>query len=342
LDENNSRREVIIAGLLLILVITIGVIGYMQIDDFSFIDALYMTVITVSTVGFGEVHELTQGGKLFTSGLILGSLVILGYFISILTQKLVHTQVSFFYSRNNKKNRLRKMENHVIVVGYGRNGKQVVNELLTLGLKLIVVDESHELVINNMGRPVRFIEGDATNDDILIKAGIKTAQSLISTLPNDADNLYVVLTARSLKHDLKIICRASSESSEKKLRMAGVDNVVMPERVGGAHMATLVAQPDIVEFLEHLTIHSDTPTQLTEIMCNELAPDLINKQISEIGVRRKSGANIIGFKTATGDLIINPSPDTKLIPNSKLFVLGTKEQIKQMKDIMSVPKVSIS
>jgi len=342
LDENNSRREVIIAGLLLILVIAIGVIGYIQIDDFSFVDALYMTVITVSTVGFGEVHELTQGGKLFTSGLILASLVILGYFISILTQKLVHTQVSFFYSRNNKKNRLRKMENHVIVVGYGRNGKQVVNELLTLGLKLIVVDQSHELVINNMGRPVRFIEGDATNDDILIKAGIKTAQSLISTLPNDADNLYVVLTARSLKHDLKIISRASSESSEKKLRMAGVDNVVMPERVGGAHMATLVAQPDIVEFLEHLTIHSDTPTQLSEIMCNELPPDLINKQISEIGVRRKSGANIIGFKTATGDLIINPSPDTKLIPNSKLFVLGTKQQIKQMKDILSEPKVSIS
>jgi voltage-gated potassium channel len=335
LDENNSKREVIIAGVLLLLVIAIGVVGYMYIDDFSFIDALYMTVITVSTVGFGEVHELTQGGKLFTSALILASLVILGYFISILTQKLVHSQLSFFYAINNKKNRLRKMENHIIVVGYGRNGKQVVSELLTLGLKVIVVDQNHDLVINNMGRPVRFIEGDATIDDVLIKAGIKTARSLISTLPNDADNLYVVLTARSLKHDMKIISRASSESSVKKLRMAGVDNVVMPERVGGAHMATLVAQPDIVEFLDHLSIHSDTPTQLTEIMCNELPPDLINKPISELGIRRKSGANIIGFKTATGDLIVNPSADTKLMPNAKIFVLGTNEQISQMKEIIS-------
>ncbi|MAE08367.1 MAG: potassium channel protein [Bacteroidetes bacterium] len=226
------------------------------------------------------------------------------------------------------------MENHVIVVGYGRIGKQVVDELLNLGSKLIVVDENHELVINNMGMPVKFIEGDATNDEVLIKAGIKTAKSLISTLPNDADNLYVDLTARSLKHDLNIISRASSESSEKKLRMAGVDSVVMSERVGGVHMATLIAQPDVVEFLEHLTIHSDTPTQLNEIMCNQLPPDLIKKPISEIGIRKKSGANIIGFKTATGDFIINPTPDTKLIPKSKLFVLGNNEQIARMKEVM--------
>ena len=305
----------------------------MEIDDFSFVDALYMTVITVSTVGFGEVHVLTEGGKIFTSVLILASLVVLGYFISTLTQKLVHTQLSFFYSKNNK-NRHKNMENHVIVVGYGRNGKQVVNELLTIGLKLIVVDQSHELVINNMGRPVRFIEGDATNDDILIKAGIKTAKALISTLPNDADNLFVVLTARSLKHDLTIISRASSESSEKKLRMAGVDSVVMPERVGGAHMATLIAKPDIVEFLDHLSIHHDTPSHLMEIMCSELPKELINKPIRDLGIRRKSGANIIGLKTATGDIIVNPTPDTKLMPLAKLFVLGTDEQISILKDVM--------
>lgn len=307
----------------------------MLIDDFGFVDSVYMTIITISTVGYGEVKDLSDGGKLFTSGLILASLIILGYTISILTQKLVHSQLSFFYSINSKKRRSRKMENHVIVVGYGRNGKQVVSELLTLELKLVVVDKSHELVINNMGLPVKFVEGDATNDDVLIKAGIKTARSLISTLPNDADNLYVVLTARSLKHDLKIISRASSESSEKKLRMAGVDNVVMPERVGGAHMATLIAQPDIVEFLEHLTLHSDTPTQLNEILCSELPPDLINKPISDLGIRKKSGANIIGYKTSTGDFIINPTPDTKLIPSSKIFVLGTKDQIARMKEVIS-------
>lgn len=226
------------------------------------------------------------------------------------------------------------MENHIIVVGYGRNGKQVVNELITFGSSVIVIDADHEVVVSNMDNPVRFIEGNATEDEVWLKANIKTARSLITTLPNDADNLFVVLTARSLNPDLKIISRASSESSERKLRMTGVDSVVMPERVGGAHMATLVAQPDIVEFLEHLTIHGDAETQLMEIICSDLPSDMINKPIREIGIRRISGANIIGFKTTGGDLIINPTPDTKLIPNSKLFVLATKEQLKHMSEIL--------
>jgi voltage-gated potassium channel len=333
-NSNNGNKQLIIAGLLLLLVVSIGVVGYVLLDHFSFIDAFYMTIITVSTVGFGEVQQLSEAGKLFTSGLILTSLVVLGYTISVLTQKLVHSQLRFFYTINNNKNRSKKMENHIIVVGYGRNGKQVVEELLSRSLEVVVVDRDHNIVINNMGMQAIFIEGNATEDDILIKAGIKSAKSLISSLPNDADNLYVVLTARSLKHDLKIISRASSESSEKKLRMAGVDSVVMPERVGGAHMATLIAQPDIVGFLEHLAINSDTQTHLAEIMCQNLPASLVNKPIKEIGVRKKSGANIIGYKTLSGDYIINPSPDTILIPDSKLFVLGTDEQIANMEEMI--------
>ncbi len=227
------------------------------------------------------------------------------------------------------------MENHVVVVGYGRNGDQVVKELMAFGSNVVVIDENHEIVINNIGRPIRFIEGNATDDEVLIKGDVKTARALITTLPNDADNLFVVLTARALNPALKIISRASSDSAEKKLRMAGVDSVVLPERVGGAHMATLVAQPDIVEFLEHLTLHSDTPTQLMEIACHELPEGMRNKPIREFAIRRKSGANIIGMKTAQGELIMNPSPDTKLIPESKLFVLGTLEQIDELKDLLS-------
>ena len=226
------------------------------------------------------------------------------------------------------------MEHHVVVVGYGRNGDQVVKELLQSHTNMVVVDTSHEIVINNIGRPIRFIEGDATDDEVLIKADIKKAKALITTLPNDADNLFVVLTARALNPGLKIISRASSDSSEKKLRMAGVDSVVMPERVGGAHMATLVAKPDVVEFLEHLTLHDTESAQLMEIMVDELPEHFHNKQISEIGIGTKTGATIIGFKTAAGDLIINPTKETKLVPSSKVFVLGTTNQIENMKNIL--------
>jgi voltage-gated potassium channel len=242
--------------------------------------------------------------------------------------------MGFFLGGYYKKSRTKKMENHVVVVGYGRNGDQVVKELLLESSNIVVIDTSHEIVLNNMGKPIRFIEGDATDDEVLIKGDIKTARSLISTLPNDADNLFVVLTARALNPSLKIISRASSDSSEKKLRMAGVDSVVMPERVGGAHMATLVSKPDVVEFLEHLTLHDAGSAQLMEVVCTDMPEEFINKPIKEIGLRTKSGVTIIGFKTAGGDLIINPTKDTKLVQNSKLFVLGTNEQIESLKVLL--------
>ena len=332
--DKASTRNIILAGFYLLAIVFTGIAGFMLIDDFSFVNALYMTVITVSTVGFREAQPLSDGGKIFTALLILGSLGVLTYFITSITQSLFQRQMSFFYAGYSRKNRRTKMENHVVVVGYGRNGDQVLRELMIHGSNFVVVDQNHDIVINNMGRPIRFVEGDATDDEVLIRADIKTARSLITTLPNDADNLFVVLTARALNPALKIISRASSDSSEKKLRMAGVDSVVMPERVGGAHMATLVSKPDVVEFLEHLTLHDTTNAQLTEIMCTELPVDFLNKPIKEIGIRRKTGANIIGFKTAGGELIINPTPDTRLVPDSKLFVLGTEEQIAGMKEML--------
>ena len=150
LNKSNSNKQVILAGILLLLIISIGIVGYMKIDDYSFTDAVYMTVITVSTVGFGEVKELSDAGKLFTSGLILSSLIILGYAISMLSQKLINSQMSFYYTRNNNKRKSKKMENHIIVVGYGRNGKQVIDELLKLKAKVSVVDKDHNIIINNI------------------------------------------------------------------------------------------------------------------------------------------------------------------------------------------------
>ncbi len=322
------------AGIYLLSILVIGVIGFMLIDDYSLVNAIYMTVITISTVGFREAQPLSDSGKLFTAFLILGSLGVLTFFITTITQNLFKTQLTFFLRGDSKKSSSNKMEHHVVVVGYGRNGDQVVKELSLQSSNMVVVDMSHDIVINNIGRPIRFIEGDATEDEVLIKADIKSARALITTLPNDADNLYVVLTARALNPSLKIISRASSDSSEKKLRMAGVDSVVMPERVGGAHMATLVSKPDVVEFIEHLTLHDTEAAQLMEIMCDELPEVFRNKPIKEIGVRTNTGANIIGFKTAGGDLIINPNRDTKLVERSKLFVLGTDQQIQQMKELL--------
>ncbi|UBM62934.1 potassium channel protein [Candidatus Sulfidibacterium hydrothermale] len=329
------------AGIYVIILIAIGTSGYMFIESYSWLDALYMTIITISTVGFREVYPLSDPGKIFTMFIILSSLGVVAYFISHLTQRLFKAQLSFFFSGNLKNLKLKKMENHIIVCGYGRNGKQVVEELTAFDEKVIVVDKDHELVVNNATQAFQVIEGDATEDEVLLKAGIARARALIATLPLDADNLFVVLTARALNPDLNIISRASSESAERKLHMAGVNSVVMPERVGGAHMATLVAHPDVMEFMEHLNIHGHSPVQLMEIACADLPEDLMHKPLKELELRKKTGANIIGYKTAGGEYILNPSPETKLYPHSKIFVLGTREQAEEMRRILrgGIPKI---
>lgn len=333
MEISGNKTKVFYASMLLVLLMLFGTTGFMIIEGFTLLESFYMTIITVSTVGYGEVHELSEAGKIFTATLILFSLGVLTYVVSIITNHFFEGHISYLIKGYKNKSRRRKMENHVIICGYGRNGQQAVKELIAHKNDFIVIDSSHEQVLESADTGFKMLEGDATNDEVLLEAGIKTARSIITTLPNDADNLFVSLTARSLNPNITIISRASNESSEKKLKMAGADNIVMPERIGGAHMATLVARPDVMEFLEHLSVHGTDPTNLEEISCNELPKNAINKTIFEIGVRQKTGANIIGFKSPDGDFILNPNPKTQIIPNSKLFVLGTKTQIEQMRGI---------
>jgi voltage-gated potassium channel len=179
------------------------------------------------------------------------------------------------------------------------------------------------------------LEGDATQDEVLEKAGIARASAIITTLPVDADNLFIVLTARSLNPKLTIIARASDDNSDKKLKTAGADNVIMPDKIGGAHMASLVLKPDVIEFVDHITGQGGPDINLEEITFENLPEHLRNKTIRDLEIRNKSGANIVGFKTAKGEYVINPSPDTQLIPEGKLFVLGTPEQISALKKLLA-------
>lgn len=311
---------------ILTIIMTIGVFGFMLIEKDNFLDSLYLTVITISTVGFGLPHQLTDGGKIFTIFLIIFSFGNYAYAISIITSYLVELQINDVMGVRSKKKDT-TMKDHVIICGFGRNGQTVAHELRVRKQPFVVIDMNHELIMNYTGDPVKFIEGDATEDEILEQAGIQSAKSIVSTMPVDADNLFVVLTARSLNPKIKIVSRASNASAERKLHVAGVDHVVMPEGVGGAHMAKLVTRADVLEFLDHLSITGGSETIIEAIDYIELPMEFHNKTIMEMAVRQLVGANIIGFKTPEGEFIINPSPDTVIIPNSKIFILGTPEQI---------------
>ena len=331
----DSMQSIVVALAILVLISLTGIFGYMLIEKFSFIDAVYMTIITIATVGFREVAPLSSGGKIFTIFIILLSFGVLAYVLSNFTRYVVNGVFRNYYKINKVKKRISVLSDHVIVVGYGRNGKQTIEELTTHGEKVVLIESSDELIdFIQTETDILFIQGDATQDDILISAGIQRAKALISALPVDADNLYVVLTARGLNSSIKIISRASEENADIKLKRAGATNVIMPAKTGGQRMAKLVAQPDVVEFLDHVLLQSVNDTGIEEVSCKDFFCGYGEKTIRELNIRKASGANIIGIRRKDGSYIVNPKPDIMLTCDDRIFVLGEKHQIEAMKEIM--------
>ncbi|MBL7912073.1 MAG: potassium channel protein [Bacteroidia bacterium] len=320
---------------LLVLLIIIGTIGYVVIDGYTWFNAFYMTIITVATVGYGEVEPLSVAGKVFTSFLIITSFITFAYAVSSITKFIVDGELNSFFKHKRLNSAVEKLTDHVIICGYGRNGKQAA-QILKKHDKRFVVIEDDQRVTSNINH--RFsdlvLNGDATQDEVLLKAGIMKAKALITTLPTDAANVFIVLTARNLNPKLTIISRASDDGSDAKLKIAGATNVIMPDKVGGAHMASLVMKPDVMEFLDLITAQSADSINLEEISFDSISDSLKNKTLKDLEIRNKSGANIIGFKTVLGEYIVNPSADTEIIPQSKIFVLGSPDQIKKLKEIL--------
>jgi voltage-gated potassium channel len=327
--------KIYIPLLLLSLIVLIGVVGFMVIEHYHLLDAFYMTVITVATVGFNEVHPLSEAGRVFTSFLIITSFGTFAYAVSTITKYIVDGELNLHFKNLQLSSAIDKLEQHVIICGYGRNGRQAAHVLKNHGQRFVVV-ENKKTVVNSITHKYKdlILDGDATQDETLVRAGIDRASALITTLPADADNLFIVLSARTLNPKLTIISRASDDNSDKKLKTAGADNVIMPDKVGGAHMASLVLKPDVMEFLDFITGRGDN-IKLEEITFENLREEFRNKTMRELEIRNKSGANIVGFKTAQGEYIVNPSPDTKMIHDAKLFVLGTNEQITKLKELLS-------
>jgi len=330
---NDIKKRLFIAFFLLITVVMIGVVGYMYISKDSFVDALYMTVITVSTVGFGLIHELSTEGKLFTIFLIIVSVSLYGYVLKILSENIALG--TFFKELKIKKmqKQINSLKGHTVVCGFGRNGQQAVAKLSKFNQDCVVVEKGVEAIKQLDHDNLIFVEGDATEDEILESSGIATAQNLIAALPSDADNLFIVLSARQMNKNLIIISRASDESSKRKLKIAGADNVIMPDKLGGDHMASLVVTPDIIEFVDMLSTEGDCTSNLQEIIVDDLSKEYINKSIIDLDLRRLTGCSVIGFKTPDNEYIVNPDGATQLVPGSKLIVLGRPEQVEKLQSL---------
>jgi voltage-gated potassium channel len=328
--------KVYYAIFLLFTVVLVGTMGFMLVEGWSIFDSFYMTIITVSTVGFNEVNELSLGGKLFTSFLILTSFGTFAYAVSAITSYIVGGEYKAYFQEYKSLKTAKNMENHTIVCGYGRVGKQAAHDLRFYKKSFIVIERAQEITDDTGNTDVSFIKGDSTEDQVLLRAGIKVATSLITALPKDADNLFVVLSAREINPRLKIISRASSYSSMRKLRIAGADNVIMPDTVGGAHMASLVVNPDIMEFMDLIKVSGKAAVNLEEIEFQELPEEMKYTTIGDLEEKSMSGCNVIGYRSETGEYMINPASDVKILPNSKLFVLGNPEQIQKLNSALGI------
>ncbi len=330
------RTKIYTAVFLLLLLLAIGVIGFKVMSDYSWVDALYMTVITITTVGFGEVQPLDDNTKIFTIFLILASVIILGYAITVITEYILSKNDLEELKQKEMQKKIDSFKNHIIICGYGRNGKQAARKLNAYNKPFVIIEKNKEIIEKYQEENLPFVFGNANEDETLIEAGVERASTLISALPNDADNLFVVLSARQINRKMNIISRASQETSYEKLKLAGANNVILPDRIGGDHMASLVVVPDLVEFIDNLGIVGERNINIEEVMVDKLYNTTQVKTIKDLDLRRKTGCTVIGFKNGKGEYLVNPEADTQLISGSKIIVLGRPEQIEKLNSLYDI------
>ncbi|GAA3972810.1 potassium channel family protein [Hymenobacter antarcticus] len=334
-------NRLILAIILTVLSLVIGITGFMVIEHYGPIDAFYMTVTTFATVGFGEVQPFSQAGRLFVSFYILYNLVVVAYLVSVLSAFIFDGELRKIYKMIRTDQEIKRFSGHVIVCGFGRNGRRAYQELRANGARVVVIESDQGLMKSITegrtgedydedgvaGGKIFTVFGDATTDLVLKQAGVERASALITSLPKDADNVFVALSARALNPRLKIIARASLKTSESKLIFAGADSVVMPDEIGGSHMAKLIVRPEVIRFLDLISGLSPDKLRLEEMSYEQLRRDLRGLTIRELDVRSITGATIIGLRQASGELLVSPPVDYAPAPGDVLLVLGSEDQI---------------
>ena len=313
---------------LMVVLTLIGTIGYIVIEGYNFLEALYMTVITVASVGFNEVHPLSEAGRVFTIFLIVINLGLFTYFITLLSRYFFDLEFIKKYKLIKMENSIQKLKDHVIICGFGRNGKESAQVLHHNKIPFVVVEEKNELEKDLDFEVEYFMKGDATKDETLLEAGIANARAVIITLPVDADNLFVVLTARQLNPNVKVISRASQDSSIKKLKIAGASNVIMPDKIGGAHMATLVMLPDVVELLSIMSTRNNAEFRVAELEAGKTIT------LNELDLWKKTNCTLLGIKNKDNHFTINPPATHTVNAGEDLIVMGSDAQIENAKKLI--------
>ncbi len=324
------KKKIILAAALLVLVISFGTAGYMVIEDWTFIDSLYMTIITLASVGYKEVHVLSPAGMVFTIVLIIGGVGTVLYALNAGAKMLLEGELRQVFWRRRLEKKIRELKDHYIVCGYGRMGKIICRELHEKHMKFVVVEKMPEVITND--EDLLIFPGDATKDEVLRELGIERAKGLISVLPTDAENLFVVLSARVLNPKLTIVARAGEEGSEQKLLRAGADKVVSPYQIGGLRIAHTVLKPAVVDFIEFATKSGNIDLQMEEVSIGEHSR-LVGKTLDESGIGRELGIIIVAIRKPNGEMMFNPTFRSAITGGDMLIALGEISKLKVLEDL---------
>ncbi len=312
--------------------VLLGTFGFMYSESMNFLDAVWFSVMTVTTVGYGVPDDFSETGKILSIFMMLFGVGTVLYVLTALALDFFSGSYMKVYKQQLLNKRMKNLNDHIIICGFGRNGRQAARKLILHKKNFVIVDQRElESRDDEFGKETIFIQGNAIDDEVLLKAGVDRAQGIIATLPSDADNLFIVITAKQINKKLKIVSRASNSKTVAKLKSAGADNVIMPDKIGGEHMASLLLTPDLVEFMDYIALEGTKQVNLLEVYTNQLNPSFIGEQIEKLNIFPKSGCKIIGLKDKAGNYSINPGMEDVIEKDCCLFALGKPEEINKLR-----------
>ncbi|WP_018128325.1 potassium channel family protein [Balneola vulgaris] len=323
LNDNPGIKNIIIATAMMILIFSVGTMGYQFIEDMTWFEGLYMTFITISTIGFTEIHTLSIEGRVFTMSLFVFGIGVISYIASQTTQLLFESEL--FHKRAMQK-RLQKMENHYIICGYGRIGHRIAEVLKDAGLPLVIVENREDSLDRVKQDQVLFIEGDAEDESVLLEAGIKKAKGLICTLSSDQDNVFTTLLARELNPNLFILVRTNENKNRSRVLRAGANKVISPYEIGADRMANVILRPHVDEFVNSITKYTLHDHTFDEVLIAK-GSELDGKSLAEINVRNQHGVLIIAIIPQGESIKFNPDSSEHIYEGDSLILIGDLKQI---------------
>jgi voltage-gated potassium channel len=330
----NTKHNLLYPVIAIAGVISFGTIGYTLIEKWPVFDSLYMTIITLTTVGYEEVHALTKAGRMFSILLILFGVGAMLYALGVGARVLLEGEIRDILGRRQLSKKIENIRNHYIICGYGRMGNIICKEMVQNRAPFVVIENNPD-VVAAMDKDILSMQGDSTQDAVLKQAGIDRAKGLISVLSSDADNLYVVLSARGLNPQLRIVARAGEEGSSQKLLRAGADNVVSPYYIGGIRIAHTLLKPAVVDFIEFATRSQNMELQMEEVRVKEKS-QIVDQSLDESGIRKDLGIIIVAIKRETGEMEFNPTSTSIIRKGDTLIAMGRMEQLKAMESLAGV------